>query len=219
MGKTALLIGATGLVGNELLQLLLKDNSFSSIKIFVRKKAEIKHAKLIQIVVDLNNLSNYSNEIKGDVIFCCIGTTMKVAGSKEAFIKIDFDIPLNFAKIAMANGVDAFILISSLGANKNSSNFYYSVKGKVEEELKKINFNHLVVLRPSMLLGNRNEFRFLEVIGKFFMQALGFIFIGKLKKYKAIEAKKVAKACLIMANENKNSFSVVESDEIQLLGA
>ena len=217
MAKTILLIGASGLIGTELLNQLLVDNDFDCINVFVRKPLLIEHPKLNQHIVDFNHLENYRNEIKGDVVFCCIGTTIKTAGSQENFIKVDFTYPLNFAKLSKQHGIKKFLLISSIGANKSSSNFYLKVKGDIEAALEKVNFETLVLIRPSMLLGKRKEFRFGEIIGKGFMKIFSFLFFGKLKKYKAIEASVVAKAMIRLSKSDVGKIKIVESNELQIL--
>ncbi|MES2395941.1 MAG: NAD-dependent epimerase/dehydratase family protein [Bacteroidota bacterium] len=238
MGRTAIILGASGLVGSEVLKQLLADmdvaddvaqntsnlpvNSgkepdpgLEKIKIFVRKPIAIHHPKLEQIIVDFDTIGNYSDSIKGDVIFCCIGTTIATAGSKEAFIKVDHTYPLEFAKIAKQNGVESFLLISSVGADKTASNFYLKVKGDIEFALEKLKFESLIILRPSMLLGDRKESRFAESAGKIFMKLFSFAFIGKLKKYKAIQASAVAKSMIRLSKMKINGSVVFLSDELQ----
>lgn len=241
MSRTAIILGASGLVGSEVLKQLLadKDNSeeiaqgsfssrvnsnkvpgqvFEKIKIFVRKPIAIKHPNLEQIIVDFDTIGNYSNSIKGDVIFCCIGTTIATAGSKEAFIKVDHTYPLEFAKIAKQNGVETFLLVSSIGADKTASNFYLKVKGDIEFSLEKLKFDSLIILRPSMLLGDRKESRFGESAGKIFMKLFSFAFIGKLKKYKAIQAAAVAKAMIRLSKMKIKGSAVFPSDQLQQIG-
>ena len=226
MGKTAILLGASGLVGNEVLKLLLADvrdsNSpnqyFEKIKIFVRKALPVEHPRLEQHVVNFDAIENYRDLIKGDIIFCCLGTTIKKAGSKDAFIKVDYTFPLEFAKIAKQNGVNKYLLISSIGADRNASNFYLKVKGDIELALEKLKFESLIILRPSMLLGERKEFRFGEAAGKIFIQLFSLGFIGKLKKYKAIEARIVAKAMIELSKSEFKGVNVFESDKLQQIG-
>lgn len=184
MAKTAIIIGASGLVGNELLHLLLADNHFEKVKIFVRKPLAINHPKLEQHAIDFDLIYKSTNLVKGDIVFCCLGTTIKTAGSKEEFKKVDYAYPFAFAKIAKQNGIEKFLIISSLGADKSASNFYLKVKGDIENALEQLKFKSLVILRPSMLLGNRTEFRLGETIGKVVMKAISFLFVGNLKNVK-----------------------------------
>ena len=187
---------------------------FEKIKIFVRKQLSITHPKLEQCVIDFDAISNYHDLIKGDFLFCCIGTTIKKAGSKEAFIKVDYTYPLEFAKIAKQNGVEKFLLISSIGADSAASNFYLKVKGDIEKALEKLNFEYLVILRPSMLLGDRKEFRFGEAFGKVVMKLFSFAFFGRLKKFKAIEASIVAKSMVQISKLELRGVNVFLSDDI-----
>lgn len=213
--KTAIIIGATGLVGNELLNQLISDNSFEKIKAFVRKPLNIAHSKIEQHIVDFDDEATYLGLVKGDVLFCCLGTTIKTAGSQPAFKKVDFEYPIAFGKVAKQNGVETYVLISALGANKSSSNFYMKTKGEVENELSQLNFNSLIIVRPSMLLGNRKEFRLGELIGKVVMKSLFFLFVGPFKKYMAIEAADVAKAMLHLAKQQKHGITIADSGQLQ----
>lgn len=234
--STAIILGASGLVGSEVLKQLLADKgvsdpstslransaqelntSFEKIKIFVRKPIAIEHPKLEQIIVDFDLIGNYSDSIKGAVLFCCMGTTIATAGSKDAFIKVDHTYPLEFAKIAKQNGLKKFLLISSIGADKTASNFYLKVKGDIELALEELRFESLIILRPSMLLGDRKGFRFGESAGKIVMKLFSFAFTGKLKKYKAIEAADVAKAMIRLAKLKTVGSAIFLSDELQQL--
>lgn len=216
--KTALIIGSTGLIGSQLLQLLLESDHYSQVITFVKRDAGIEHPKLRQHIIDFDKPESYNDLVKGDDFFCTIGTTIKKAGSKEAFRKVDFEYPQQFAKIAIENKVKQFLLISSLGADATSSNFYLKTKGEIEVFLKASNFEKVSILRPSLLLGNRAEFRLGEKIGAFVMKSFSFLFIGNLKKYKPIESKSVAKALFAIAQQNNIGFIVYESDSIQEIG-
>jgi uncharacterized protein YbjT (DUF2867 family) len=212
--KTAIIIGTTGLTGSALLKQLLKDDDFNRLISFSRKQIGLTDPKLVQHSIDFNQISNYKELIKGDVVFCCMGTTIKTAGSKEAFKKVDFIFPTEFGKIAKQNGVKEFYLQSSLGADINSNNFYLKTKGEVEQILQQLNFNSFATFRPSMLLGKRSEFRFGELIGKVVMQLLSFLFIGKLKRYKAIHVNQVANAMIKQAKLNKPGNFIIENEEM-----
>ncbi len=210
--KTAIIIGASGLTGKALLYQLLQDNSFNRVIVFVRKELTIAHAKLIQHVINFDDLNSCKNLIKGDVVFCCMGTTIKTAGSQEAFKKVDYVYPTEFAKIAKENNVPVFCLQSSLGADVKSNNFYLKTKGETEDAIKRLNFQSFATFRPSMLLGDRTEFRLGEKIGKVVMQALSFAFIGKLKRYKAIHVKQVASAMIKHAKSGNTGNEIIENE-------
>ena len=215
--KTALLVGATGLVGRQCLNYLLQNENYSQVKILTRRLINIENSKLIQHKIDFNKLQNYSDEIKADDIFCCLGTTIKKAGSQKKFKLVDFDYPLQIAKTALQNRAKRYSLVTALGANKDSKIFYNKVKGELETEISKLNFDCINIFRPSLLLGNRNEFRLGEKLGMYFMKVFGFLFVGKLKKYRGIQAVKVAKAMVIKAQQNLDGINIFESDEIQEL--
>lgn len=212
----ALLVGATGLIGSNCLQELLNDDAFSEVEVWARKPLGIFHPKLRIVLVDFHDISRISST-DASYVFCCLGTTIKNAGSQEAFRRVDFDYVAEMAKIAQRSGVSKFLVISSLGASLDTSNFYLRTKGEMEAEVIKCGIPSIVILQPSMLLGNRNEFRPAEVIGKALMQVFDFIFIGKIKKYRAIKASDVAKAMVRLAKEDNTGVLIIESDEIREL--
>ena len=216
--KTALIIGSTGLIGSQLLNFLLDSNDYLKVITFVKRDTGIKHPKLSQHVIDFDKPETYKDLVVGDDFFCTIGTTIKKAGSKEAFRKVDFEYPRQFAAFALQNKVKQFLIISSLGADAKSGNFYLKTKGEIQDFLKDCNFESVSVLQPSLLLGNRTEFRLGEKVGAFFMKSLSFLFLGNLKKYKPIECKTVAKALLKIAQTNNKGFKIYESDAIQEIG-
>ncbi|MDC3119447.1 NAD(P)H-binding protein [Candidatus Pelagibacter sp.] len=211
--KTALLFGSTGLVGGQVLNRLTSDVNYSKIKIFVRSEPEIQSNKLEIIKTDFNDLENFKDYIKGDDCFFCIGTTKQNSPNKNEYQKVELEIPKKIAQIARANSVNSFIFVSSIYANPNSSGDYVKFKGLVEEELKKLNFSNLGILRPSFLMGDRKENRVGEKIGILTFRLLSPLLIGPLKKMKPINSEKVAKAMIKIANENLEKI-IFESNEI-----
>jgi uncharacterized protein YbjT (DUF2867 family) len=211
--KTALLFGSSGLVGGQILNRLTNDVNYSKIKIFVRSEPEIQSNKLEIIKTDFNDLENFKDYIKGDDCFFCIGTTKQNSPNKNEYQKVELEIPKKIAKIARANSVNSFIFVSSIYANPNSSGDYVKFKGLVEEELKKLNFSNLGILRPSFLMGDRKENRVGEKIGILTFRLLSPLLIGPLKKMKPINSEKVAKAMIKIANENLEKI-IFESNEI-----
>ena len=211
--KTALLFGSSGLVGGQVLNRLTNDINYSRIKIFVRSEPEIQSNKLEIIKTDFNDLENFKDYIKGDDCFFCIGTTKQNSPNKNEYQKVELEIPKKIAQIARANSVNSFIFVSSIYANPNSSGDYVKFKGLVEEELKKLNFSNLGILRPSFLMGDRKENRVGEKIGILTFRLLSPLLIGPLKKMKPINSEKVAKAMIKIANK-RNDQIIFESNEI-----
>jgi len=211
--KTALLFGSSGLVGGKVLNRLTNDINYSRIKIFVRSEPEIQSNKLEIIKTDFNDLENFKDYIKGDDCFFCIGTTKQNSPNKNEYQKVELEIPKKIAQIARANSVNSFIFVSSIYANPNSSGDYVKFKGLVEEELKKLNFSNLGILRPSFLMGDRKENRVGEKIGILTFRLLSPLLIGPLKKMKPINSEKVAKAMIKIANK-RNDQIIFESNEI-----
>ena len=211
--KTALLFGSSGLIGGHLLNKLIQNNDYNKIKIFVRTEPEIKDSKIEIIKADFNNLKNHIEDIKGDDCFFCIGTTKQNSPDKNQYKRIERDLPVEIAQIAKANSINSFVYVSSGFADPKNSGAYLRYKGEVEEELKKLNFTKLVIMRPSFLMGNRKEKRFGEKIGIFLFKLLSPLFLGPLKKMKPIHSEKVAIAMIKVANEEIKQ-SVFESNEI-----
>ena len=157
--KTALVFGSSGLIGGHLLYELIKNDNYTKIKLFVRSVTSINEPKIEIIKTDFNDLENHKEDIKGDDCFFCIGTTKQNSPDKNEYKKVELEIPKKIAEIAKANLVNSFIFISSIYANPKSSGDYVKFKGLVEEELKKLNFSNLGILRPSFLMGDRKENR------------------------------------------------------------
>ena len=211
--KTALIFGSTGLIGGHLLYQLIENDNYSNIKLFVRSEISINEPKIEIIKTDFNDLENHKEDIKGNDCFFCIGTTKQNSPDKNEYQKIELEIPKKIAQIARANSVNSFIFISSIYANPKSSGDYVKFKGLVEEELKKLNFSNLGILRPSFLMGDRKENRAGEKIGILTFRLLSPLLLGPLKKMKPINSEKVAKAMIKIANENLRK-TIFESDEI-----
>ena len=211
--KTALLFGATGLVGSHILNLLIINNNYSKIKVFVRSSIELNDPKIEIIQTDFKNLENHREDIKGDDCFFCIGTTKKNSPDKNEYKRVELELPKQVAQIAKSNLVNSFVFVSSGYADPKSSGDYLKFKGLVEEELKRLNFSKLGIMRPSFLLGNRQEKRVGEKIGIFVFKLLSPLFLGPLKKMKPIHSATVAKAMIRTANE-KLEKKVFESNEI-----
>jgi uncharacterized protein YbjT (DUF2867 family) len=211
--KTALLFGASGLVGSHVLSQLISNNKYSKIKLFVRSSIDTSDPKIEIIQTDFNNLENHKEDIKGDDCFFCIGTTKKNSPDKNEYKRVELEVPKQVAQIAKSNSVNSFVFISSGYADPKSSGDYLKFKGEVEEELKRLNFQKLGIMRPSFLLGDRKEKRIGEKIGIFVFKLLSPLFLGPLKKMKPIQSATVAKA-MIAITQNKVSKTIFESDEI-----
>lgn len=215
--KTALVFGATGLVGSELVKVLIEDERYETIKIFGRRSSGFADKKVKEIKTDFSDKELLASEMSGDDLFCCLGTTIKKARTKESFRKVDLVFPKLLAEIASSKNVSKMLVISSIGASSRTSNFYLKTKGEMEEEVAAILKDKAYIFRPSFLLGDRKESRPGEQAGKFLMKFIGPLFFGKFKKYKAIGVQKVAKAMVHVAN-SESSKHFYESDEIQVLG-
>jgi len=211
--KTALLFGASGLVGSHVLNQLISNNSYSKIKLFVRSSIDISDPKIEIIQTDFNNLENHREDIKGDDCFFCIGTTKQNSPDKSEYRRVELEVPKQIAQIAKSNSVNSFVFISSGYADPKSSGDYLKFKGEVEEELKRLNFPKLGIMRPSFLLGDRKEKRIGEKIGIFVFKLLSPLFLGPLKKMKPIHSATVAKA-MIAITQNDSSQIIFESNEI-----
>ena len=211
--KTVLLFGATGLVGGHVLNQLIQNNNYSKIKIFVRSSTQINNSKIEVIQTDFNNLEKHKEEIEGDECFFCIGTTRKNSPNKNEYERVELNIPTQIAQIAKSNSIKSFFFVSSGYADPKSSGDYLKFKGLVEEELKRLNFSKLGIMRPSFLLGYRQEKRVGEKIGIFVFKLLSPLFLGPLKKMKPIHSATVAKA-MIAITQNNRSKIIFESNEI-----
>ena len=211
--KTALVFGSSGLIGGHLLNELIQSDNYYKIKLFVRSDYEINHSKTEIIKTDFDNLENHKEDIKGDDCFFCIGTTKQNSPDKNEYRRVELDVPKKIAQIAKSNLVNSFVFVSSGYADPNSSGDYLKFKGLVEEELKRLDFSKLGIMRPSFLIGDRKEKRVGEKVGIFIFKLLSPLFLGPLKKMKPIHSKKVAKAMIKITNGDFKQ-NVFESNEI-----
>ncbi len=214
IGKTAILFGPTGAVGREVLHLLLGDQRYDRVIAFSRKVLPVEHPKLEVVLDTLSNLDDLAGKIIGDELFCCLGTTSRKAGSREAFKKVDLEMPVSLARIASSNGVEGFIVISSVGAGKTGRGFYLDVKTEMEDSVIQYDFKRMAILRPSLLLSKREEFRLTEEAGKVLDSVMGWAMKGNMKKYKGIRTADVARAMIGIMNMEKPKL-IWESDELQ----
>ena len=211
--KTALVFGSSGLIGEHLLNELIQSDNYSKIKLFVRSDHGSNDSKTEIIKTDFNNLENHKEDIKGDDCFFCIGTTKQNSPDKNEYKRVELDVPKKIAQIAKSNLVNSFVFVSSGYADLNSSGDYLKFKGLVEEELKRLSFSKLGIMRPSFLMGDRKEKRVGEKAGIFIFKLLSPLFLGPLKKMKPIHSKKVAKAMIKITNGDFKQ-NVFESNEI-----
>ena len=214
MSRTALLAGASGLVGGHLLHLLLSDAAYARVITLARRHLDVHHPKLDQRVVDLGELDALSDLPHVDDAFCCVGTTIKKAGSQEAFRRVDHDYVLGFARAGQRAGAGQFLLVSALGADPASRIFYSRVKGEIEQAVRQLPFAGIQILRPSFLMGERTEVRLAERIGVPIARALAPLLFGPLRRYRPIDAADVARAMVQIAKEAPRGPNVFEYDGI-----
>lgn len=210
--KAALLAGGTGLIGSQLLKLLIADERYTKVKCLTRNKLPVEHEKISIIQTDGSNINDVADSLQADDVFCCLGTTIKKAKTKEAFKKIDFEYPLQLANLTKASGAKQFLLVSALGADAHSSVFYNQVKGEVEAAIEAVGFSAFHIFRPSLLLGPRAEERSAEDAAKVFFRLFGFLIP---RKFKAIDSAKVANAMWQMAKKEESGKFVYESQSLQ----
>jgi uncharacterized protein YbjT (DUF2867 family) len=213
ISKTALIVGATGLIGNQLLDLILGNENYEEVRVLVRKPLGRQHPRLVEIVYDFDKPTKEA--VTAADIFCCLGTTMKKAGSKEAFFTVDHEYPMQIARLSLENGAKRYLIVTAMGADPESTFFYNRVKGEVEEDLRSLGFEAVHFFRPTLLLGNRNDKRSGETISEAVMRFFDPVLIGPLKKYRSIESSKVAKAMLALAQKSQKGIFIHESTELE----
>lgn len=212
-----ILVGASGLIGNHVLSNLISSDDISEITLLVRNKIGISNPKVIEIVINFDEINKYASKIIGDVIFCCIGTTKSKTPDANNYRKIDLEYPLNLAKIGAENGVAQFHVISSLGASSESKNAYLKLKGELEKELKKLNIQSLHIYQPSFLEGKRKENRPLEKIMLPIMKLINPLLLGPFENYRSIQASDVAKAMINQSKKELKGIFTYPSKQIKEL--
>lgn len=216
MSQTVTLLGATGLVGSRLLKILLNDPLYSQVNVITRRATGVTHPKLNEVILDFSNLKAMDPYFAGnETVFCAIGTTnKKVEGDKHQYQKVDYDIQIHAAKAAAAAGVFGFAMVSSIGANPdNNNNYYLKLKGVIEEAVSKILIPQVIIVRPSVLLGKRNDDnRFGESIAQLVMPAISWVLPKYMNKYKSIDAEKVAIAMVKASQTLPRGIHFLEYD-------
>ncbi|AUC76574.1 NAD(P)H-binding protein [Olleya sp. Bg11-27] len=215
MKKTAIILGASGLTGGLLLDKLIKNEDYSEIKLFSRSKIEGLPSKVTQFIGDLLDLEQFKTDFKAHQVFCCIGTTAKKTPDKSVYKQIDYGIPVAAAKLAKANGIDTFLVVSALGANPKSSVFYNKTKGEMERDVLKQDIQKTFILRPSLIGGDRKESRTLEKIGLALFRIIQPLLIGKLKHYKITDPGNMAQAMINLANSTSHAEVIITSNDIK----
>ena len=214
MGKKVMVLGSTGLIGSELVKILLKEENIEQVVCPVRKVKNLTNPKAKEIEIDFKNRDALNKLPEVEIIYCCLGTTIKKAGSKENFKFVDYELPLKFAQWGIKNNVHTYAIVTAMGADAKSFIFYNKVKGEVEQELRNLNFENLNIFRPSLLLGERDETRLGEKVAEKLFNLINPLMKGSLKKYAAIKGSDVAKAMVL---NNKKGLNIFLSDEIQEL--
>ena len=213
--RTALLVGATGLVGGHCLRLLLADDAWSQVVVLARRRLPASHPKLVARLVDFDRLGQLSGFPRVTDVFCALGTTIARAGSRPEFYKVDFTYVAETARLAAVSGARQFLLVSALGADPASNIFYSRVKGEGEEAVKKLPLAGIQIFRPSLLSGERTETRPLERLGVAVFSALSFAMVGPLRRYRPVAAADVARAMLEVARRETPGVHVYDPDRIE----
>lgn len=214
MKKIAIILGATGLTGSILLEKLLNDDRYKTIKLFSRKEIKGLPSKVDQYVGNLFELENFKADFTGDEVYCCIGTTAKKTPDKAVYTAIDYGIPVASAKLSKENGIHTFLVVSALGANAESRIFYNKTKGEMELDVLAKEIDHTYILQPSIIEGERNEKRIGEQIGLVLFKFIQPLFFGKLKKYRSTKAEHIAQAMINLANSTSR-VQIISSDKIK----
>ena len=217
MAYKAIIVGASCLIGSNLLNILLQQQEYDEVLALVRNELPIQHKKLVQLVIDFDTLDKHAAAMTGHAVFSCLGTTKRQTPDEKTYRKIDYDYPLTLANLAKQNGVREFHLVSSIGADKTSSTFYLRLKGELEEALQKIGFPVLHIYQPSMLVGERNKSRVLETILAGAFKLFNPLLVGGLKKYRSIKGSTVAHAMFKKSLTGSRGTFIHTSDKIQTI--
>lgn len=217
MAYTAIIVGASGLIGSNLVKFLLESSQYAKVLVLVRKELPLQHKKLAQLVINFDELDKHTEAIKGHAVFSCLGTTKAQTPDKKQYRKIDHDYPLLLAQIAKQNGVEQFHVVSSIGANKNSSTFYLKLKGELEDGLKKLRLKALHIYQPSMLMGVRNRNHWAEKLATGLFKVIDPLLIGGLKKYRSIKGSTVAHAMFKKSLESATGTFIYTSNKIHTI--
>lgn len=214
--RTASILGSTGMIGSYLLEQLLKDDSFDYVRILVRRPTNFTHEKLEVKLVNFDDLESVKLALDGsDIVFSCIGTTNKnVGGDKKLYWKIDHDIPVNACRLAQETGCEKFIMVSSLGANREASNFYLKLKGQTEQDVIATGMPEIHIMRPGMLLGERHEKRPMEKTLQSLTRMFSKLLFGSARRFKAIQGMDVAKAMITAGKKNKKGIHIYQYDQL-----
>jgi dTDP-4-dehydrorhamnose reductase len=211
--KSVLLLGASGLVGGKCLKLLIHDGPYEKITILTRSPltTDIKDSRVHHHIIDFDRLGEYRHLMKADHVICALGTTIKKAGTKENFHRVDFTYPYEIARIASEHGSEHYLLVSSMGAHPGSSIFYNRVKGELEQAVQKLTYRSVSIFRPSLILGQRHERRIAEQVSKVIAEIFSFAIP---ERYKPVQAADIARAILKVAGQDRDGIRIIESDEI-----
>lgn len=212
---TAFILGASGLIGSELLQLLLKSERYDLVYSVSRTELPFSDSRLVQIIADYSTIESKIKDLKVDHLFCCIGTTNKQTPDQQEYFKIDHDYPLLVAKLLKNQGCETIAIVSSIGANSNASGFYLKLKGQVEKSITELAFQSTNIFRPSLLLGKRKDKRITENIAKLTFPLLNLFLVGKLKDYRSIKSFIVASAMMQLAISSKPGVHIYQTEEIK----
>lgn len=214
MPKTAVVAGSTGLVGNHLIQILAQSHEYEAVIALVRKGSNVIYDGVFTVEVDYQRLADFAENLQADDVYCCLGTTMKKAGSKASFYQVDYTFPFELAMIAGKNGSARFNIVTASGANSASLFYYNRVKGDIEKAIMKLNIPNINIFRPSLLLGNRSEKRMGEQVGAAIAKLMNPVMLGRLRRYRAIKGANVAKAMYRVSQLDKTGAQIYESDKI-----